>query len=76
MADNRLYIGNKYTGESVMVSKSGIGKYHGWYDLEITEAIQRLIDEDRGQFLGNTTDLVFFTEYEEDNWDKDLRIKP
>ena len=72
MADNRLYIGNKHTGEWMMLSKAGIGKHYGWYDLDINDKIQGFIDEDRGQFLGNDTDLIIFTEYQDENWDREL----
>ena len=75
MADNRLYIGNKRTGEWTYLTKSGIGKEYGWYNFEISEAAQNIIDADKGQFLGEKTELTLFTEYEEEYWDIELKLK-
>ena len=75
MADNRLFLGNSETGEWIRLSKSGVGKNYGWYDFNIDDFIRDFIDKDRGQFLGYKSDLKFFTEEDQDEWDRELEIK-
>jgi hypothetical protein len=63
MANNRLYIGNKETKQYVLLSKSMGGGWSGVFNPDKFEYF--LNDQTDEGFLGGSTNLVLFTEYDE-----------
>ena len=62
MANNRLYIGNKKTKQYMMFCKSNDAMWYNWYNMD---QLMWHIEDDDGSWIGNKTNLVFFTEYDE-----------
>jgi thiamine biosynthesis lipoprotein ApbE len=67
MANNRLYIGNKQTGEFVCIGKSGDGGKWREFSNNDFAFIQQISLTDN--IWNTSTDLVIFTESDDMWWD-------
>jgi hypothetical protein len=64
MANNRLYIGNKETKEWVLLCKGYGG---GWENIFSADKVNEFLSNQTDEgFLGGSTNLILFTEYDEE----------